>query len=53
MQDVFCLAVGEGCIVWVYGEKSLASDDLSVFFVGVEVAGMGEVLDKDVCLLFV
>ena len=29
-NDVICLAVGEGCVVWVDGEASLTSRDSSV-----------------------
>ena len=38
MHDVLRLVVGERCVVWVCREKSFASDDLSIVFVGVEVA---------------
>ena len=30
MEDVTCLMSCEGCIVWVGGELSFASDDTSV-----------------------
>ena len=34
VDDVSRLMVSEGCIVWVGGELSSASDDLSVVFLG-------------------
>ena len=35
VYDVLRLVVGEGCIVWVCGELSFPSDDLSIVFVVV------------------
>ena len=34
VDDVFRLMVSEGCIVWVGGELSFASDDSSVVMMG-------------------
>lgn len=49
---VICLAVGEGCVVWVDGEVSLTSHDSSVVSVRLEMADAREMVDESVCLLF-
>ena len=40
MHDVVHLPVGEGCIIWVCGELYFASDDLSIVWMGAEMADM-------------
>ena len=34
VNDMLCLIVGERCIVWVCGELSPTSDDMSVLGLG-------------------
>ena len=51
-NDVICLAVGEGCVVWVDGEASLTSHDSSVVTVRLKMADAREMVDESVCLLF-
>ena len=48
---VICLAVGEGCVVWVDGEVSLTSHDSSVVSVRLKMADVREMVDESVCLL--
>ena len=52
-NDMLCLVVSEGHVVWVSGEVSFASIDASVVTVGFEVADMSKVINEDICLLFV
>ena len=52
-NDMLCLVVSEGHVVWVSGEVSFASIDASVVTVGFKVADMSKVINEDICLLFV
>ena len=53
LDDVFCLAVCKGDVVWICGEVSSTSDYFPVVWMGVKVADLREMLDEDVSLLFI